>query len=853
MIILEFINFIVGLAIIFFTIIIFHPIRKYKKLTTKEEQLFLQKTLITTIFFISILIINILFILTILNDSSILFLIEVFAFNTYIIVLSLYNFFLSLELYNTYINPVHFFNKLLKQQKHNYFQEFYIFIIILISVSADFFLYKFDKYEIKNNINQAGNENNNNNKAYFCNDSSIFILIAKWKSFFLIIISLISLIICQRIKSKIKKFAFKNQEKLYNIIGKRSLSNILYLIYGLLYSLPIFFRLKISELYNIYGSVFFLIILSNDFIIHMSIIASSKFCEYRLQKTLLGYFCSCFVKQVGNYSSASAPLIEDSINDLNILANDETTTALEINTNNPKDKELISTYKNGIFIEDYFLGYFDQILNIITSSIFQVYNSNYFSSQANEKILTNKIGTDVSSIGGQNLTFGNTSNIGSKTVLDSKGDVGGDTANFIIKKNMEMDKLQRFKEVLEDGINITNNNHYLDVNVKSFFTNRCVTSIYEQKLKGRQIGNSLLTHMVLKNGPKKKNLDNPNSFYCSLLAFNAREEYFCKLKNTSIKTYDKNYTLDIFDTDDRDISFDSSGNNRDFAILLDKYFAYMHEKGINGTFIPFLVGAFKVKINNFKTLLIVVSKNSLVENVPKGFYTYWQLIRFLHDKPQKMTSSQFKSGTLVKDDPIFERAFQIETKKDNPNYNKIFLKNFSDFEETIKEDLLFLKQCGVQNFFLYLMYYEYENTQKHEKQGAIKIRQTKHGPELVEESLPQDNLFNEENPSTPISNFGSKNTDSLGGGFLSMAGGFLDDNDIGGKNNNNKNIGNLFDVEEKVNIIGYEGIFDSFNCLCFFTFENVFDIRKRSSLSFNYNDFQKRILTNFTNYKKEKK
>ena len=56
------------------------------------------------------------------------------------------------------------------------------------------------------------------------------------------------------------------------------------------------------------------------------------------------------------------------------------------------------------------------------------------------------------------------------------------------------------------------------------------------------------------------------------------------------------------------------------------------------------------------------------------------------------------------------------------------MKNYHEFEETILSDLEFLRQCSSENFDLLLMYYEYENTQKHEKQGAIKIK--KHSMEL---------------------------------------------------------------------------------------------------------------------------
>ena len=848
MIVLQVINFIFCLFLVFITITIFHPINRYKKVKSKEEQLFVQKTLITTLFFISILISSVLFILKIINDANIFFLIEVLSFNVYIIIIVLYNFFLSLEIYFTYTNPVHYFNKLFKQNKFNYLQEFFLFIITILLGLTDYFLYSKDKYEIK--------KKDNKEKSFYYNDASVFILIAKWKSFCIAAFSLISIIVCFIIKRKIKKFCFKNQEKLYNVIDKRNLSNSLYLVYGLIYILPFCFKIEISEFYNIFASIIFLIIISDDFIIDISVIATTKFCEYRLRKTILGFFCSWFVKPVRHTSSSSIPLVNElSINDFNGVTTfqNDTTTALEIITNNPKDKELISTYKSGVFIEDYFFGYFDQILNIISAGIFHVFNSSFFSSKANETIMNNniQIGDDVSCIKGAfqnvtNMTVNATNMGGNKTVLSTKSEVGDETTKFRMRKNMEMDEFKRFKEVLESDIKISNNNNYLDVDIKSFFTPKCVECIYAQKLKGKVIANSLLSHMLI--GSKGKNIDNPNLHYYSLLASNGKEEYFSKLKNTSIKTYDKKYNLDIFDTNDGEL-------NENMSQLLDTYFAYIHGKGINGTFIPLLVGAFKIKINNFKTLLILVTKNSLVENAPRSFYTYWQLIRFMNEKPQKISSSQFTGGlTLVKDDPIFERSFQIETKKDNPNYNKIFVKNFMDFEETIKNDIIFLKEIGVHNFYLLLMYYEYENTQKHEKQGVIKIRKSNLGAELIEESLPKGELFADEE-FTPISSqIGSKMPGSLGGEFLSPDGGFFDDNDIGGKNMNVNNKAELTDYEEKINMNQFEGVFDSFNCMCFFTFENVFDIRNRSSGSNNYyNGFQKKVMVNFTPYKDNSK
>ena len=862
MIILDFFNFIIGIILIFVTIAIFHPINRYKKLKSKEDQLFMQKTFITLLFFILILIITILSVLKIMNDPDTLFIIQVLLFNCYIINISLYNLCMSYELFNTYKNPVHFFNRLLKQQKHNYIQEFFIFIITIVVLGVDIFFYKKDKYDdIKDHIKNNDNKDNDIIKFY-CNDSSIFIIIGKWKPFLLLLISLIGIIYCLRAKSIINKFCFKYQDKLLNFISKRTISNYLYLVYSLFYGLPVISDTKQKEFFNVFGSIFFMIVILLDYIVHLTIIASSKFCEYRLRKTLLGYLCSCFIK-IPKYQGTgnNAPLVyESSINETTGLSTyqNETTTTLDIIANNANDKELVTTYKNGIFMEDYFVGYFDQILNIISSSMFKVYNSKYFSSQANEKILSSsiKIGVDMSSIGGsmQNLT---TSNLGNnKTALSSNSELGDEIARFDIIKNMERDDLNRFREVLESGININNNNHFLNISIKSFFTSRCVESIYDQRLKGNKIANSLLSHLILNNTLKNKSIAYPNSNFWSLLSSNGKEEYFSSLKNTSIKTFDKNFTLDIFDSNDDEIVFNENKNkNCDISNLLDKYFAYVHGKGVNGTFIPSLLGVFKIKINNFKTLLIFITKNSLVENAPKSFYTYWQLIRFLNEKPQKIASSKFNSGSLVKDDPIFERSFQIENKKDNPNYNKIFVKNYSEFIDTVKNDIRFIKEIGSKNFDLLLMYYEFENTQKHEKQGKIKILQTNKGAEFIEESLPKGPLFDEDIAGSSINNLNNnfaKTPESIeAGNFLSMEGGFLDDNVFGGKNSNLKKSGNLLDIEEKININGIDGVFDSFNCLCFFTFENIFDLRKRFSSSNNYYDnFQNKVLVNFTEFKK---
>ena len=157
---------------------------------------------------------------------------------------------------------------------------------------------------------------------------------------------------------------------------------------------------------------------------------------------------------------------------------------------------------------------------------------------------------------------------------------------------------------------------------------------------------------------------NPSAPFWSLFAINGKEKYFNKLKNTSIKTFDKNFTLDIFDTDDNDISIFQKGAKNSLAQLLDKYFIYIHGKGIHGTFIPSLVGVFKIKINDFKTLLVLVTRNSLVENIPKNHFSYWHFYEFYKANPKKyLRPSLIRLLLLLKMKPYLIERFKTKVLK----------------------------------------------------------------------------------------------------------------------------------------------------------------------------------------------
>ena len=133
---LTFFDLLFGIVIIFVTLIIFIPFNKYKKLKVKEDQLFLQKTLITNIFFCLFILFNIIGFFS-KDIKKYIYIASNYLFNIFVIVILLYNLMMSLEIYNTFKNPVHYLNRLFKQNKYNYVQEFIIIICSIIILIVD--------------------------------------------------------------------------------------------------------------------------------------------------------------------------------------------------------------------------------------------------------------------------------------------------------------------------------------------------------------------------------------------------------------------------------------------------------------------------------------------------------------------------------------------------------------------------------------------------------------------------------------------------------------------------------------------------------------------------------------------
>ena len=954
------------------------------------------------------------------KNDEIICKIKIIIFNVYAFLLFSNNFCLCLEDYLTYINPCHYFNSLFIKSKYFLYEGITACAAILLSFiyynpeSKLFILFIPDKYNSNsnntnfnnnlninntfNNINSYSiyaNDNISNNSNNFnislnniyleLNDQSPFIIVNLLKIIIIFLMNIVMLILYLILLLRLKKIIFKAREKLFRIIKGKILSTILYIIF-ISFNLIVFLNDPKTVPLHIINSILFLIAYLIDSFLEFMVYSTSKFAQYKLKHTIVHSLGSLLNRDKEEEHPTNAfldSMLEESSyldnnskkygagNKANNVSNDdiddEDDSLIMPLTNS--DVELVLIYRNKLFIEDYFYYYYDYIMNLTLCSLFKVYKDKKFSpSILKDNNLNKELNISESAIFGEKN--GNT-NVSSSTLkrVDASEEDNSTCINNLNYDEFEMIRNSERNDFFYcDEIFSSNSTDFkyddLKVKISSYFTSNCVSNLLDKNFTSKSISDSLNSHLKDENIETDKKVNrssistalNSHLPYHSILSANAKEEFFLNIKNMTIKSYDKQLIFDIFETNDDEINVNIGNSNKKIAKMLDEYFDYIKGVGVLGTFLPILIGIFKVKINSFKTMLIYVSCNSLVENSPSNSFSYWQLIRFSLSNPKKLSSSKYRHSVLIGDDLIFDRKYALPSiKEDNDStYNTIELKNFLNFEEIIKHDITFLHKCGVKNSDLLIMYFEYENVQKHEAGGAIKILKTEDNKaeivnttvtmpilrdddesdenlyivdlskskqkdldnklkeealNLVSDSIDNDSKANEadnevvnnrysdinqtlnidknlnRNNNGDNKNNGEKEEDdnieknldisksikskendllksntfnsvaqSMYGSLINN--GFLDDASLDNPSSSNK-IPNIQDVDhhnmlnysETIKINSYDGYFDAFNCMCLFSFENIFDLNSSCPCSsFNFNKLQTNILKNFSNY-----
>lgn len=366
----------------------------------------------------------------------------------------------------------------------------------------------------------------------------------------------------------------------------------------------------------------------------------------------------------------------------------------------------------------------------------------------------------------------------------------------IYKKNKERND---FKDCDRYAENFLVKAGDVEMQIESLFSERIKETMNVFHITKEKIITSLLSHK-----------------FSSFLSKNAKEGYFKTLNNLVVKSYDKKLLLEIhseFKMDDK------------MKKKIDLYFDHITAEQIN-TFIPILVGVFKIKINSFKEIVIFISMNPLVEDVPREHFNFWQLNRFEYPKKfEKISTSKDRDSFIITTELVFEK---------NP---KFVIDDYEMFHKTLEKDLAFFKRINSSHFSMLILYYEYELDKQKEK-------------DLFDSSTVIQVKSNNESNSKDKTNFESLNNNIISvndviNDSVDSLKGFEDMSMIGYSKD-------AFDVTKPIIIKnGFDSMYNGFRGVVFFTFENIFEFGncwyRCCSSSHFYKNYFKDMLRFFEN------
>jgi hypothetical protein len=169
----------------------------------------------------------------------------------------------------------------------------------------------------------------------------------------------------------------------------------------------------------------------------------------------------------------------------------------------------------------------------------------------------------------------------------------------------------------------------------------------------------------------------------SFILANVKNNNFTIQKDLIFKTFDNQFIIEVIPYQ----------YNRQQNFLLN-YIKYMRKN--NGSFLPFILGVFKIEINEFKDFTIILSKNKIIDNVPEDYFNYWQMVKITPWEKKLISSSKNRISFFIKDDQVvLDSEFKLN------------LTNLPDFQKILHNDINFLKKLKIKNFSLIAMYYEF--------------------------------------------------------------------------------------------------------------------------------------------------
>jgi hypothetical protein len=381
----------------------------------------------------------------------------------------------------------------------------------------------------------------------------------------------------------------------------------------------------------------------------MIIIRNSEFYYYILGRTKMSYFYCLF-----GCSDIYKPVIQIKDNDID---------------NEGNNNSLLSSNEE-IIKKDNILYYFYNDLKFRCISQFNLEVSEYFLnisiaclSSIFEKMKSSKLTNTQSDI------LINVSNNNKPIKMSQYCEFEFNESSFNDNEKSFITKLK-----INTFDKNTNYKDKFTVDIKYFYYNTFCSIIKNKNINLSDLTKSLLSH---------------NSDFPFLICKNSKNEYFKSMKTLNLKTNDRKYTIEIFPN----VLNDDSKN-----LILEEYLAYITSK--SNTFLPILIGAFKISINNLNPFTIFISRNSIMENVPKELFNYWQLMRYIPKKEifEKIAISEGISKIKLID--LFSSMFQIK------------IKNYLNFTSILTDDVYFLQKIGNKHYNLLIMFCDFEKNYK---------------------------------------------------------------------------------------------------------------------------------------------
>ena len=520
--------------------------------------------------------------------------------------------------------------------------------------------------------------------------------------------------------------------------------------------------LPIKDIFNIICCYYFLGFFIIDLLINMIIIRNSEFYYYILGRTKMSYFYCLF-----GCSDIYKPVIQIKDNDIDNEGNNNS--LLSSNEEIIKKDNILYYFYNDLkfrCISQFNLEVSEYFLNIsiaCLSSIFDKMKSTKKTNNENANIININNNKEQKEISPQLYEF----EFNESSFTDNE-------KSFITKLKINtFDKNTNYKDKFT-------------VDIKYFYYNTFCSIIKNKNINLSDLIKSLLSH---------------NCNFPFLICKNSKNEYFKSMKTLNLKTNDRKYTIEIFSN----VLNDDSKNS-----ILEEYLAYITSK--SNTFLPILIGAFKISINNLHPFTIFISRNSIMENVPKELFNYWQLMRYLPKKEifEKIATSKDGTSLCITEDNLFTTN------------QKIIIKDYLNFHSILSEDVAFISNIGSKNFSLLIMYYEFDknnpNIEEYLNMSRFNSKSIRNESEINNKKLEEENI--------EFINSEIKKEETVSKSNLEFT-----------IMNANKN-GN-----------GFESTFNDNKCMVFFSFEKIFEFRGYSFINFDYNDFIRKIIDYFdSNY-----